>query len=156
MTKLIQPESDSTIKVKRNHALEDLTINIQDIVRAAAEAAIDMNANELVILDVRGQTSFCDWFILCNGTNQRHIQAIADRCMERLRQDLGVRPLGVEGRQQSKWVLIDLGDVLIHVFDQEMRGYYDLDGLWVDAARVSPESLGIDNVPPEAVGFALP
>ena len=56
----------------------------------------------------------------------------------------GHKPLGVEGMAQSKWILIDLGDILVHVFDESMRGYYDLDGLWIDANRVTLEQLGLD------------
>ena len=64
--------------------------------------------------------------------------------------------MGVEGANSSKWVLIDLGDVIVHVFEHNMRGYYDLDGLWSDAPRVAPEDLGIEDVPVQTLGYALP
>jgi len=112
-------------------------------VRIAAEAALDKKASELTLLHVEGLTSFCDWFILCNGSNSRQIQAIGLGIVQSLK-ERGIKPLGIEGMKQSKWILIDLGDILVHVFDEAMRGYYDLDGLWVDAPRVAPHELGIE------------
>ena len=111
------------------------------------EAALETKASELSILNVEGQTSFCDWFVLCNGTNSRQIQSIARRIIDGLKKDLGVHPLGIEGLDKGRWVLIDLGDIIIHIFDEPMRGYYDLDGLWIDAKRVSLEDLGVDPEP---------
>jgi len=153
---LIPDPSTSTIQRGRGTASEENTIVTQDIVRAAAEAAIEMKATELTIIDVRGRTSFCDWFVLCNGTSSRQLSAIADHILKTFKTDVGMQPMGVEGGSTNKWVLIDLGDVIVHIFDQHMRGYYDLDGLWIDAPRVSPEELGIEDVPPEVLGFALP
>lgn len=134
----------------------ELTIDTQNIVRTAAEAAIEMKATELTILDVRGRTSFADWFVLCNGTNPRQLKAIAERIAHACRTENDLTPVSIEGGGTDKWVLVDLGDVIVHVFDQHMRGHYDLDGLWIDAPRVSPEDLGIEDVPAEALGYALP
>ena len=142
---MILPNSTSTIQVSRdNTRLEEPTIDTENIVRAAVIAAIEMKATELKILDVRGRTSFCDWFILCNGNNSRQMQAISDNILQQFKKELGLNPMGVEGTRSNKWVLIDLGDVIVHVFDRDMRGYYDLDGLWVDAPRVPPSELGIE------------
>jgi len=135
---------------------EEITIDTQHIVRAATQAAIDMKASELTIIDVRDRTSLCDWFILCNGSSSRQIHAIADHILRLFKKDLGIQPVGVEGTSGKKWILIDLGDVIVHVFEQNMRGYYDLDGLWIDAPRVHPSTLGIDDVPPEVLEYALP
>ena len=122
---------------------EENTIDTRSIVRIAAEAALDKKATDLTLLHVEGLTSFCDWFVLCNGSNSRQIQAIGQSIVDSLKAE-GHKPLGVEGMAQSKWILIDLGDILVHVFDESMRGYYDLDGLWVDAPRVPPSELGIE------------
>jgi len=130
-------------------AQEDSTIDTHTIVRIAAEAALDKKATELTLLDVGGLTSFCDWFILCNGSNTRQIQAIGQAIVRSLK-ERGVQPLGIEGMEQSRWILIDLGDVLVHVFDEPMRGYYDLDGLWADAPRVALGDIGIEE-PPQAM-----
>ena len=130
----------------RDHRLttpEENTIDTESIVRIAAEAALDKKATDLTLLHVEGLTSFCDWFVLCNGSNSRQIQAIGQGIVDSLKAE-GHKPLGVEGMTKSKWILIDLGDILVHVFDESMRGYYDLDGLWVDAPRVAPSKLGIE------------
>lgn len=114
--------------------------------RIAAEAALEKKASDLTLLHVEGLTSFCDWFILCNGTNSRQIQAIGRGIIDSLKSH-GCKPLGVEGLEKSRWVLIDMGDILVHIFDEPMRSYYDLDGLWVDAPRVLPAELGIELEP---------
>ena len=133
-----------------------ITIDTENIVRAVAEAAIEMKATELTIIDMRGRTSLADWFVLCNGTNPRQLKAIAEHIVRACKAQGGLQPVGIEGGGTDKWVLVDLGDVIAHVFDQHMRGHYDLDGLWIDAPRVTPEDLGIEDVPPEALSFALP
>lgn len=153
---MILDPTPGTIKIESEDNREETTIDTQNIVRAAAEAAIEMKATDLAILDVRGRTSFCDWFLLCNGSNSRQLSAIADHILKTFKSEDGGQPLGVEGGSNNKWVLIDLGDVIVHVFDQQMRGYYDLDGLWIDAPRVTPEDLGIEGVPPKEFGYALP
>ena len=134
----------------------EITIDTEHIVRAVAEAAIEMKASELTIVDVRGRTSFADWFVLCNGNNSRQLKAIAEHIVSSCKGNQGLNPMGVEGGGTDKWVLIDLGDVIVHVFDRNMRGYYDLDGLWIDAPRVAPQDLGIEDVPAEVLGYALP
>ena len=139
----------------RSHPGE-ITIDTENIVRAVAEAAIEMKATELTIIDVRGRTSFTDWFVLCNGNNSRQLKAIAEHIVRTSKKESGLQPMGVEGGGTDKWVLIDLGDVIIHVFHKDMRGHYDLDGLWIDAPRVAPEALGIEDVPAAAIGYALP
>lgn len=89
----------------------------------------------MTFLDLTGVASYCDGFLICTGTNRRHVRAIAEGIIEDMRA-AGVRPIGVEGMEASRWVLIDFGDVLVHVFDEPMRGFYDLDALWADAKRV--------------------
>ena len=80
-------------------------------------------------------STYCDAFVICHGTNRRQVRAIAEGIQENLR-ERGVRPLGVEGMEASRWVLLDFGDVVVHVFDEPLRGFYDLDGLWGDAPRM--------------------
>jgi ribosome-associated protein len=153
---LILDPTTGTIHPGTELARKENTIDTQQIVRIAAEAAIEMKASEITIIDVRGRTSLCDWFLLCNGSSSRQLSAIADRILKTFKQDPNFQSVGMEGGSGTKWVLIDLGDVIVHVFDQHMRGHYDLDGLWIDAPRVAPHELGIEDVPPEALGFALP
>lgn len=79
--------------------------------------------------------SYTDFFVICSGTNRRHVAAIAEGVMEDLRKE-GQRPIGVEGLDAQRWVLADFADVILHVFDPDMRGFYDLEALWSDAPRV--------------------
>lgn len=76
--------------------------------------------------------------MICHGTSRRHVAAIADAIVTELR-SAGVRPIGVEGQEAARWILIDFGDVVVHVFDEPMRGFYDLEGLWGDAPTVRHE-----------------
>src|SRR5262249_59436603 len=104
------------------------------LARKAADAALDKKAENVVILDVRGLTSYADYFVVASGTSDRQVTAIADNVDDVLRK-AGHRPNGVEGYTRGHWVLIDFGDVVCHVFYEEARAFYDLEGLWADAAR---------------------
>jgi len=85
-----------------------------------------------VALDVREATSFADVFVLLTGTSDRHVRAIADAIEESMR-ERGEKPLGVEGLEQGRWVLLDYNDVIAHVFQGEVREHYDLERVWSDA-----------------------
>jgi ribosome-associated protein len=100
-----------------------------------AEAALDKKAADLVALDVSELTSYADTFVIATGTSDRHARAIADAIREAsiVR---GEKPLGVEGYEEGRWVLIDLGDVIVHVFQAEVRAAYDLERLWSDAQSI--------------------
>jgi ribosome-associated protein len=100
--------------------------------RALAEAAVDRKAERVVALDVSGLTSFTEVFVIASGTSDRHVRAVADAVVERA-EALGRRPLGVEGHEGGEWVLIDLDEVIVHVFQREKREHYDLERLWADA-----------------------
>jgi len=108
------------------------------------DAALEGKAERPVALDVRGVSSFADTFLILNGRSDRQVRAIAERVEDALR-DRGVRPLGVEGLDEGRWVLIDFGDVVVHVFDPETRDHYDLERLWSDAAPLALE--GAENDP---------
>jgi ribosome-associated protein len=108
----------------------------------AVRAAESKKATAIRVLDLKPVTSFADYFVLCNGANQRQIQAIADEIVRVLR-DKGERPNSIEGYENAEWVLVDYGDMVVHVFSEQSRTYYDLDRLWRDAPEVtvpSPES----------------
>jgi len=102
---------------------------------ACAEACEDKKATDIVVLDVRKLTSIADYFVLCSATNERQSRAIADDLRVSLKEQ-GVRELGIEGVRDGRWVLQDFGDVVVHVFHETQREFYDLDGLWADARRV--------------------
>ncbi len=100
-----------------------------------AKAAVDLKAENLVALDVRELTSFADVFILATGGSDRHVRAIAD-AVEEVVEELGERPLGIEGYDEGRWILLDLGDVIVHVFQSDVREHYDLERLWSEAPRL--------------------
>lgn len=88
-----------------------------------------------MILDIRGLVAYADVFIVCTARSKRQVVAIAEE-VRRKGRELGLKADGVEGLEASRWVLVDLGVVVVHVFDEAMRGFYDLDGLWRDAVRL--------------------
>ncbi len=100
-----------------------------------AKLAVDFKASDLVVLDVTGLSSFADFFVICSGKSSRQVQGIADNIEESLREQ-GIRPLGVEGHREGQWVLMDYGDVILHVFYEPVRLLYDLESLWSEAARL--------------------
>jgi ribosome-associated protein len=100
-----------------------------------AEAALDRKAIDIVALDVSELTSYADTFVLATGTSDRHARSIADAIREASSQR-GEKPLGVEGYDEGRWILIDLGSVIVHVFQAEVRKIYDLERLWSDAASL--------------------
>lgn len=100
-----------------------------------ARLAVDFKALDLVVLDVTGLSSFSDFFVICSGKSSRQVQGIADNIQESLRKE-GIRPLGIEGHREGQWVLMDYGDVIVHVFYEPVRLLYDLESLWSEARRV--------------------
>jgi len=103
----------------------------------AVAAGLDKKAEEPVVLDVRGLSGVADYFVVLSADSDRQAAAIADAVDERL-EALGATRLGAEGRSGGGWVLLDYGDVVVHVMGPETRKFYDLEGLWADAPRVEP------------------
>ncbi len=89
-----------------------------------------------MILDLRGRSDVTDYFIICHGSSDRQVVAIADGIEERLKRELKLRPTNVEGRGQAEWILMDYIDFVVHVFVTQRREFYRLERLWGDAARV--------------------
>jgi len=104
------------------------------------KAALGRKAFGLVVLDVRELTSVADVFIICSGRSNRQVTAIAEYIQVDLKKH-GIRPLCVEGKKKGHWVLLDYGHVIIHVFYESLRNFYDIEGLWIDAKRIKTESL---------------
>jgi ribosome-associated protein len=107
-------------------------------VREAVAAAEDRKALDLKVLHLQKVSDFTDYFLICSGSNERQVQAIADAVQERLRANR-VRPLHVEGYNRGQWVLLDYGDLVVHVFQEEPRRFYALERLWGDAPDVTAE-----------------
>lgn len=89
------------------------------------------------MLDLTGITSFADFFVICTGANQRQIQAISDEVGVQLKHQTGELPISIEGYTQAEWILVDYGDLLIHIFSPKAREYYDLERLWRSAKTVA-------------------
>jgi ribosome-associated protein len=108
---------------------------LDEILVQATRAAREKKALDLTVLDLREVTSFADYFLICSGTSTRQVQAIADAVLGKLR-EAGTRPLHVEGYEVAEWTLIDFGSLIVHVFSEKARRFYDLERLWRDAKRV--------------------
>ena len=106
---------------------------------AIAHAALDKKAEDVTVLDVRGLTSYADYFVVMTADSDRQASAIADH-VEQTMKAQGVAKVGVEGYETGRWILVDYGDVVAHVMNRESRGFYDLEGLWADAPRLSVEA----------------
>jgi len=99
------------------------------------KAAIEKKATDSVLLEMKGITSITDYFLICSGKSDRQVQAIA-QAIEKLLKKRGVHPLGQEGTSEGKWILMDYEDVIVHIFLEPVRKFYDLEGLWIDASRI--------------------
>lgn len=97
---------------------------------------MDKKALAIEIIDVRGKVDYADYVVIMSGRSDRQVNAIAKAVQTTLKVDHGEPCLGVEGLPQGQWVLMDYGDVIVHIFHEDTRGYYDLESLWMDAARV--------------------
>ncbi len=102
-----------------------------------AHAAAEKKAFDLTLLDMTNLVSYTDAFLICTANNPRHVRALASELRKVGKQRWGLRPNGIEGMEAARWVLVDFGDVVIHIFDGPLRGFYDLDSLWSDAPRIS-------------------
>ena len=104
------------------------------------KAALGRKAKNPVLLDVRHLTSLADAFLICHGTSNRQVSAIAEHIQRDLKKQ-GIKALSVDGLKDGHWVLMDYGHVIIHVFYESTRRFYDLEGLWTDARRIQTESM---------------
>jgi ribosome-associated protein len=103
--------------------------------RKVVEIAEDRKAEDIVMLDIRKVSIIADYFVICTGTSERHVKAVAREIDEKLG-DAGVQPVSIEGMGDAKWVLMDYGPVLVHIFDQATRDFYRLEQLWSGAQPV--------------------
>lgn len=102
---------------------------------------MDKKAAGVLVLELKGLSVIADFFIICSGESTTQVRAIAEAIEENFSKK-GIRPAGIEGLNYSHWVLMDYGDVIIHVFEEETRAYYQLEKLWLDAPRMPVEGKG--------------
>jgi ribosome-associated protein len=108
-------------------------MTIDELKQMSLDALADLKAEDITVLDVRGKTTVTDWIIVATGSSSRHVKSIANSVISAAKQ-ANRAPLGSEGEDEGEWVLVDLGDVIVHVMQRQVREYYDLESLWsVDA-----------------------
>ncbi|QPC84202.1 ribosome silencing factor [Phototrophicus methaneseepsis] len=113
------------------HSLDAL-----ELARHIVDVVEDNKAQDIVLLDLRPDTVIADFFVICNGSSDRQLRALTDYIREGLKEDYKVRPFAVEGKPESGWVLLDYGDVVVHIFTAEQREFYGLESLWGEVANV--------------------
>ena len=121
-------------------------MNSLEKMKLCAGFACEKKAQHLVVLDVQEQSAFTSYFIICSGGSTRQVQAIAEN-VELMMKGQGMLPRGVEGQQSGRWVLLDYDDVIMHVFHEEERAFYDLENLWHNSPRVECEELPAPGIP---------
>lgn len=112
-----------------------MTLSPEKIASIAAQAADDKKANDIVTLEIGSVSSVCDYFVICSGFSSTQVKAIAENVEEKL-EDAGIRKLRIEGLKDGHWVLLDFGCVVVHVFQERDREFYNLEHLWGDAKVV--------------------
>jgi len=103
---------------------------------AAARTAAENRGQDICVLDMRKLTAIFDYFVIATGTSRRQLHAMSEEIDHVLEDDMGDQRSGIEGYSESRWIVLDYGTVVIHLFDEEMRAYYDLENLWAEALRV--------------------
>lgn len=116
--------------------------SIESRVRVAVAAALDKKAFDLDVLSVGELTSIADYFVIASASNERQAAAVTDAIVEQLKQQLGVRPLLIEGTTPGRWILLDFGDFIVHIFTEDVRRFYGLERLWGDAPNVTADYTG--------------
>jgi ribosome-associated protein len=138
-TKKAKKSKKSTTTKAKAKAQAKVSIEGQALALAIAGRGLDKKAVNVEIIDVKGKVDYADYVVVMSGRSDRQVNAIARGIEEDMKKAHGVMALGVEGLPQGTWVLMDFGEVVVHVFHQDTRGYYDLESLWIDAARVNFE-----------------
>ena len=115
---------------------KETNTRFDEILEPYIEALLSKKAIQPVVVDVRGKSAVTDAILVCSGRSSRQVSAIAESVRRYLKKGYKIKPLGIEGEEEGLWVLMDYGDVLIHIFYQPIREFYDIEGLWTDARKV--------------------
>ena len=109
-------------------------LKTEQVVNKIIEALEDNKAHRIVKIDLRKiENCFCSFFVICHGTSGTHIAGLTDAVEEKVREDLDERPFHIEGLNAAQWVVVDYGDIVVHIFEKELRDYYQLEDFWADA-----------------------
>jgi ribosome-associated protein len=133
------PDKDST---------DDNSQRSLELALAAARTASENRGRNIVVLDLREVTPVFDFFVIATGSSRRQLHAMSEEIDHKLEDDLGDKRMGIEGYSESRWILLDYGTVVIHLFDDETREYYDIENLWTQAKRIDLTGL-IETTPTE-------
>lgn len=131
---------------------QEAPIDSKTLADVIAQVAADKKAYDIVLLDVAELVGYADIFVLCSARNTRQVRGIAEEVRRVLKTEHSLPPTGTEGAETGRWVLVDYDDVVVHVFDEASRAFYDLEGLWADAPRL-PAPEGIEQ---QAPFFSMP
>jgi len=131
-----------------------MALTLAEKTRLCAMAADGRKALHIVGLNVHDLSSIADHFLICSGTSDRHVKAIADAIEEQL-EEHGEAPLGIEGYQKGTWVLLDCADLIVHIFDEDTRRFYDLQRLWGRAEQLDLDDIGAEPAVPGALQGSL-
>ncbi len=118
----------------------DIPIAPDQLAIACARHAAEKKAEEILVLDLRGVSSFTDFFVICSGTSDPHLKAISGEIESQIRTLHGVKPFRVDGKPMSQWVIMDFTDVLVHIMHSDKRAFYGIEALWADAKLVNWEA----------------
>ncbi|MFI3187532.1 MAG: ribosome silencing factor [Methylococcaceae bacterium] len=114
-------------------------MQVEEILKIVQDVLDERKGQNITTIDVRGRTSFTDYMVVVTGTSDRHLRSLCDYVAEKLKES-GIKPLGIEGDLGSDWVLLDLGDVIVHAMNSQARGFYQLEKLWsVDEPKESEQ-----------------
>jgi ribosome-associated protein len=140
-----QSEEDANPMVGPSRSIRPLGVEEgRKLAAAAAQVALDNKGSDVQVLDVCAQSAEFDFFVLATGTSRRQLHAISEEIDDVLQKDLGDKRLGIEGYQESRWIVLDYGSVVIHLFDEDTREFYDLESLWADGEVVPLSDLGVN------------
>ncbi|QDU90866.1 Ribosomal silencing factor RsfS [Pirellulimonas nuda] len=128
---MMEPPIAAPLTVSQESAERSLQLAL-----SAARTAEDNRGEDVVILDMREITPVFDYFVIATGNSRRQLHAISEEIDHTLEDDLGDRRMGIEGYSESRWILLDYGNVVVHMFDEETRAFYSLEELWADAPKV--------------------
>ncbi|MCA9140894.1 MAG: ribosome silencing factor [Planctomycetales bacterium] len=142
-----QPAETSNPMVAPSRAIRPHgTLESRKIAATAVRVALDNNAQNVVVIDVCGQSAEFDLFVLATGQSRRQLHAISEQIDDALEKGMGEHRYGIEGYDDSHWIVLDYGSVVVHLFDQETREFYDLESLWADGTQIPLSELGVEQV----------
>lgn len=120
-----------------------------ELALAAARTAADNGGSDIRVLDMSRQTALFDYFVIATGTSRRQLHAISEEIDHKLEDEMNDKRMNIDGYDESRWIVLDYGTVVIHLFDNDTRDFYSLESLWADAQAIDLSEIGIDSGPSE-------